>query len=103
MPKRILIVPWCPGRFAAMEFAAAAMDSRLFLQFLALIYTSSIRTKIQNDEKLKYMVVRETMEEMETLTKIKYSNRYGQVYTVQSQQSPALDQFQGPAWRDLCR
>ena len=60
---------------------SAAMDSRLFLQFLALIYTSSIRIKIQNDEKLKYMTVRETMEEMETLTKIKYSNRYGQVYT----------------------
>ena len=60
---------------------AAAMDGRLFLQFLALIYTSSIRTKIQTDEKLKYMTVREAMEEMETLTKIKYSNRYGQVFT----------------------
>ena len=61
--------------------SAAAMDSRLFLQFLALIYTSSIRTKIQADKKLKYMTVREVMEEMETLTKIKYSNRYGQVFT----------------------
>jgi hypothetical protein len=27
------------------------------------------------------MTVREVMEEMETLTKIKYSNRYGQVFT----------------------
>ena len=60
---------------------AAAMDGRLFLQFLALIYISSIRTKIQADKKLKYMTVREVMEEMETLTKIKYSNRYGQVFT----------------------
>ena len=61
--------------------SATAMDGRLFLQFLALIYTSSIRTRIQADKKLKYMTVREVMEEMETLTKIKYSNRYGQVFT----------------------
>jgi transposase len=60
---------------------AAAMDGRLFLQFLALIYISSIRKTIQADKKLKYMTVREVMEEMETLTKIKYSNRYGQVFT----------------------
>ncbi len=57
------------------------MDSRLLLQFLALIYISSIRKTIQADEKLKYLTVREVMEEMETLTKIKYSNRYGQVFT----------------------
>ena len=61
--------------------SAAAMDGRLFLQFLALIYISSIRTKIQADKKLKYMTAREVMEEMETLSKIKYSNRYGQVFT----------------------
>ncbi|MEA1922599.1 MAG: transposase [Pseudomonadota bacterium] len=61
--------------------SAAAMDSRLFLQFLALIYISSIRTKIQEDKKLKHMTVRGVMEEMETLTKVKYSNRYGQVFT----------------------
>ena len=60
---------------------AAAMDGRLFLQFLALIYISSIRTTIQTDKKLKYMTIREAMEEMETLAKIKYSNRYGQVFT----------------------
>ena len=60
---------------------AAAMDCRLFLQFLALIYISSIRNTIQADEKLKYLTAREVMEEMETLTKIKYSNRYGQIFT----------------------
>ena len=43
--------------------SAPAMDGRLFLQFLALIYVSSIRTRIIGDEKLKY------------------SNRYGQVFT----------------------
>jgi transposase len=61
--------------------SSAAMDSRLFLQFIALIYVSSIRNTIQADDKLKYLTAREVMEEMETLTKIKYSNRYGQVFT----------------------
>ncbi len=60
---------------------AAAMDSRLFLQFIALIYISSIRSIIQTDDKLKHLTAREVMEEMETLTKITYSNRYGQLFT----------------------
>ncbi len=60
---------------------AKNMDGRLFLQFLALIYVSSIRIAIQKDEKLKYLTVREVMEEMETLVRVKYSNRYGQVFT----------------------
>lgn len=60
---------------------AAAMDSRLFLQFLALVYISSIRSTIQADNKLKYLRAREVIEEMETLTKVTYSNRYGQIFT----------------------
>lgn len=58
-----------------------AMDGRLFLQFLALVYIASIRSKIQSDDKLKYMTAREVLEMMETLVKVKYSNRYGQVFT----------------------
>lgn len=61
--------------------SASAMDGRIFLQFLALIYISSIRSEIQKDEKLKYLTAREVMEEMETMVKVKYSNRYGQVFT----------------------
>jgi transposase len=61
--------------------SAQTMDGRLFLQFLALIYVSSIRTKIKEDKSLKYFSVRKVMEEMETLVRVKYSNRYGQVYT----------------------
>ena len=60
---------------------APAMDGRLFIQFLALIYVSSIRSRTQADERLKYMTAREVMEEMETLVRVKYSNRYGQVFT----------------------
>ena len=61
--------------------SAPAMDGRLFLQFLALIYVSSIRTRIKGDEKLKYFTAAKVMEEMETLVRVKYSNRYGQVFT----------------------
>lgn len=60
---------------------ATAMDGRLFLQFLALVYISLIRTKIQADDKLKFLTTREVMEEMETLVKVKYSKHYGEVFT----------------------
>ncbi len=56
-----------------------AMDGRLFVQFLALILISAIREKIRNEEKLKNYTVRELLEEMDTLTKITYSGRYGSV------------------------
>ena len=61
--------------------SAAAMDCRLFLQFLSLIYISAIRNTIQVDSKLKHLTAREVMEEMETVTRIKYSNRYRQIFT----------------------
>ena len=61
--------------------SAAAMDSRLFLQFLALILMSSIRSTIRQDTVLRNLTVREVMEEMETLSKITYSNRFGEIYT----------------------
>lgn len=61
--------------------SASAMDGRMFLQFLALIYISSIRSEIQKDEKLKYLTAREVMEEKETMVKVKYAKRYGQVFT----------------------
>ncbi len=61
--------------------SAAAMDSRLFLQFLALILICRIRNTTREDRILRNLTVREVMEEMETLAKITYSNRYGQIYT----------------------
>lgn len=60
---------------------SAAMDSRMFLQFLSLIYICHIRNTIQGDSILKNLTVREVMENMETLVRIKYSHRYGQLYT----------------------
>ena len=60
---------------------APAMDGRLFLQFLALVYVSMIRAATRPDEKLRHLTVREVMEDMETLVRIKYSKRYGEVFT----------------------
>lgn len=59
--------------------SSAAMDSRLFLQFLALIYISKIRQTTKSRKKLKHLSVRDTMEIMETLTQIKLSNRRKEV------------------------
>lgn len=61
--------------------SSRAMDSRIFLQFLALIFISQIRNTIREDRILKNLTVRELMEEMETLVQIRYSNRYGQLIT----------------------
>jgi transposase len=63
---------------------SVAMDSRLFLQFIALIFASEIRKVKKNNKDTKHLSVREVMEHMETLSRIKCSNRYGQVYTESS-------------------
>jgi len=60
---------------------SAAMDSRIFIQFLALILICRIRNISKKDKILKNLTVREIMEHMETLVKIKFSGRYGQLYT----------------------
>ena len=60
---------------------AQRMDARLFIQFLALVFLNDIRQNIMDDRALKHMTVREVMEEMETLCRVTYANRYGQLYT----------------------
>ncbi len=64
--------------------SSAAMDARLFLQFLALIYISKIRNVLQADKMLRGLTVREVMGDMETLVQIRYSHDYGQLYTATS-------------------
>jgi len=55
------------------------MDDRLFVQFLALIFINAIREKIRNKKELENYTTRELLEEMDTLTKITYSGRYGSI------------------------
>jgi hypothetical protein len=60
---------------------ARRMDARLFIQFLALIFMNEIRKTTMEDKVLRHLTVRETMDEMETLCRITYANRRGQLLT----------------------
>lgn len=57
--------------------SSEAMDSRLFIQFIALILMSKIRMTIKKHRELQYLSVREIMEAMEPIVRITYSGRYG--------------------------
>jgi hypothetical protein len=60
--------------------SSASMDSRLFIQFIALILISRIRTiaaEAKQNKEMRFMTVREIMEAMECIVRITYSGRYG--------------------------
>jgi transposase len=58
-----------------------AMDSRFFLQFLALILATKIRTMKNSNFKLKYLTLREFFDELDILSKITVKHRYNYVGT----------------------
>ena len=60
--------------------SSTTMDSRLFVQFLALILISRVRTvaaEAKQNKKMRFMTVREIMEAMECIVRITYSGRHG--------------------------
>jgi transposase len=61
--------------------SSQTMVARLFVQFLALIVLSRIRTIIKSDSRLRSMTVREVLEAMEPIMRIRYSGRYGELFT----------------------
>ncbi len=61
--------------------SSATVDGRLFVQFIALIYISALRREMRKSGLIKRYTVRELLQEMETLTKIKYSGKYGHILT----------------------
>jgi transposase len=61
--------------------SSEAMDSRPFIQFIALILMSEMRKVAKQTKKLKYMSVRDIMEALESVVRITYSGRYGNVIT----------------------
>jgi len=74
--------------------SSASMDGRLFVQFIALVYMSYIRNKIQNSDLNQKYTVREIIQEMESLCKISYSGKRGALYTVPTKlQKNILDSF----------
>lgn len=61
--------------------SSATTDGRLFVQFIALIYISALRKEMRRSGLMKHYSVRELLQETETLTKIKYSGKYGYIIT----------------------
>jgi transposase len=61
--------------------SAAAVDGRLFVQFIALVYVSALRREMRRSGLIERYTVRELLQEMETLTKVKYSGKYGHILT----------------------
>jgi transposase len=57
--------------------SSGVMDSRLFVQFLALVLLSRVRMVVRQSKDLQYMTVREVMEAMECVVRITYSGRCG--------------------------
>ena len=60
---------------------SATVDGRLFVQFIALIYMSAVRKEMRKSDLIKQYTVRELLQEMETLAKVKYSGKYGHLLT----------------------
>lgn len=61
--------------------SSATVDGRLFVQFIALIYISALRKEMRKSGLIEQYTVRELLQEMETLTKVKYSGKYGHILT----------------------
>ena len=61
--------------------SSATVDGRLFVQFIALIYMSALRKEMRKSSLINRYTVRELLQEMGTLTKIKYSGKYGHILT----------------------
>lgn len=61
--------------------SSATVDGRLFVQFIALIYMSALRKEMRKSSLIKQYTTRELLQEMGTLTKIKYSGKYGHILT----------------------
>ena len=60
---------------------SATVDGRLFIQFIALILISALRKEMRASGLIERYTVREALREMETLTKVKYSGKYGHILT----------------------
>jgi transposase len=61
--------------------SSATVDGRLFVQFIALIYMSALRNEMRKSDLIQRYTIRELLQEMETLTKVKYSGKYGHILT----------------------
>jgi transposase len=74
--------------------SSSRMKGRLFLQFVALIYSSQIRKSIRESELNGKYSPKELMHEMESLTQIHYSGKYKSIITEETKnQRQILESF----------
>jgi len=59
--------------------SSSTVDGRLFVQFIALVLICAIRKQMRENGLIERFTVRELLREMETLTRIKYSGKYGSI------------------------
>ena len=57
------------------------VDGRLFVQFIALILMSALRSQMRTSSLIEKYTVRELLLEMEPLTQIRYTGKYGSIIT----------------------
>lgn len=69
-----------------------ATDGRHLVQFIALILISALRKEMRQHRLIKDYAIREILKEMEMLTKITYSGKYG--YILQEATKPQKRFFQ---------
>lgn len=74
--------------------SAESVNGRLFIQFIALIYICALRKEMRKSDLIRKYTVRELLQEMETYTKVKYTGKYGQIFTeVTKAQREILDRL----------
>ena len=61
--------------------SSASVNGRLFIQFIALILMSALRRELRESNLIEKYTARELLQEMNTLTKVKYSGKYGSILT----------------------
>lgn len=61
--------------------SSAAVDGRLFIQFIALILVSALRKELRESDLIEKYTARELLQEMDTLTRVKYSGKYRPILT----------------------
>lgn len=70
--------------------SSKAVDGRLFVQFIALIYMSAIRKELRATKLIEKYTVRGLLAEMETIMKISYSGKYGHIFTEMTKQQQEI-------------
>lgn len=61
--------------------SSAAVEGRLFVQFISLIIMSALRKAMRDVGLLERYTTRDLLQEMESLTKVIYTGKYGQIFT----------------------